>query len=211
MIAMPVRDALSIARHETAILPWTRGVWVAVTTAVLKYLINPTPPISWDVLLYAGGSAIMCYGIAFIGNFIKKVPTVLGEQIDRLKNQCSALQTQNAALRDELNARTAEQDRLAPIVETFWQLKVAAREIKRQWPSCMFVHQPTNRKHWSPFIGQPETGEANPVTLEKCITWHDTLTAFQRKRQRPLSPSVDFDGTMAFLDKEERIERRMPV
>jgi hypothetical protein len=49
------------------------------------------------------------------------------------------LQAQNTALHDELNARTAEQVRLAPIAETIWQLKVAAREIKRQWPTCMLV------------------------------------------------------------------------
>ena len=71
----------------------------------------------------------------------------------------------------------------------------------------MFVRQPTNRIHWSPFIGQPETGEPNPVTLEKCINWHDTLTTFQRNRNRPCPPRLDFDGTMAFLDNEERLER----
>ena len=132
IIAKPVHDALSIARRETGILPWTRGFWIAVTTGLLKYVINPKPPIAWDVLLFAGASAIICYSIAFLANFIRKVPTALYEKIDTLQQQCSSLQTQNAALHDELNELEAEQKRLTPIVETIWHLKASAREIKRQ-------------------------------------------------------------------------------
>ena len=63
--------------HATCTVQSTRG-------CIFVRVPNPTPPISWDVLLYAGTSAIICYLIALIGNFITKVPIVLGERIDQL-------------------------------------------------------------------------------------------------------------------------------
>ena len=59
---------------------------------------------------------------------------------------------------------------------------------------------------WSPFIGQPETGESNPVTLERAIHWHDRFSVFLATRARYFPPIGDFDQTMAFLDEEANFE-----
>jgi hypothetical protein len=96
MIAKPVRQALLIAWQETALLPLTRGFWIAAMAAALKYLLHPGPPFSWDVLLFAAASAILWYGFAFLANFGTKVPTALSQQIDGLQTTCSGLETRNA-------------------------------------------------------------------------------------------------------------------
>ena len=89
--------------------------------------------------------------------------------------------------------------------EHIWVLKVKVREIKRRWPNSSFVKRLTDRKSWSPEIGRPETGIGG-TELEKAIEWHDEFTRVCGFTQGKW-PSFDWDDTMQFLDRRDRLLR----
>lgn len=206
---VPVRTAFGIACRATSFVTWTRGGFIALTAAGAKYFFQPNPVISWDALYFTFGAALLWYGLTFLKHLVITVPITLSGRITILEREKTSLDVDRDRLAAALRAGQDEEARIAPLLTTIATLKAGAREIKRQWPNCTFVKFPTYRVGWSPFVGQPETGEQNPVTLDKCIAWHNTfLELLARTNRVPLRP-LDFDGTMAFLDQEERIIRSL--
>jgi hypothetical protein len=94
-------------------------------------------------------------------------------------------------------------------IQSVWGLKLEAREIKRCWPGSLFAQHPLDRIMWSPYIGQPETGMQG-VVLERAIAWHDKFLQYVHP-PREYPKGVDFDGLMALLDRDERVESGLPV
>ncbi len=207
MVPVPFRNALGIAHGATGFVTWTRGVFIAVTAAVLKCLLQPKPMISWDALYFTFAAALLWYVLVFFKHLIFTVPITLYAKIATLEQEKTRIEGDRDRLAVGVHAAHDEGARIAPLLVTIATLKTDAREIKRRWPTCTFVKFPTHRLAWSPFVGQPETGEQNPATLDKCIAWHDTLLGFLASTNRSLPRPLDFDGTMAFLDQEERIIR----
>lgn len=207
MVPIPVRNAFGIARRATGFVTWTRGALITFTAAGLKLFFQPKPTISWDALYFTMIAALVWYVLVFLRHLIFTVPKVLSGRISVLEQEKTRIEGDRDRL--ALAVRTAhdEEARIAPLLVTIATLKGDAREIKRRWPNCTFAKFPTHRFAWSPFICQPETGEQNQVTLDKCIAWHDTLLGLLSKTNHCLPRPLDFDGTMAFLDQEERIIR----
>lgn len=91
------------------------------------------------------------------------------------------------------------------------ELKKDLREIARRFPGNAFVKRPTDRMNWSPLIGSPETGlQGNE--LELAIKWHDKFERlFPASGRGPDYANMSWDETFAFLDREERKRRGLPV
>jgi hypothetical protein len=163
--------------------------------------------ISWDALYLTLVAALLWYVLVLLKHLIVTVPTTLSGRVAALEQEKTRIEGDCDRPAAAMRAAHDEEARIAPLLAIIAALKTDAREIKRRWPNCTFVKFPTHRLAWSPFIGQPETGEQNPVTLDKCIAWHDALLALLASTNRSLPRPLDFDGTMAFLDREERIIR----
>jgi len=164
MVPMPVRNAFGIARHATGFVTWTRGALITFTAAGLKFFFQPKPTISWDALYFTMIAAIVWYVLVFLRQLIFTVPTVLSGRISVLEEEKTRIEGDRDRLAAAVRTAHDEEARIAPLLVTIATLKGDAREIKRRWPNCTFVKFPTHRFAWSPFIGQPETGEQNQVT-----------------------------------------------
>jgi outer membrane murein-binding lipoprotein Lpp len=169
MVPVPVRNAFGIAHRATGFVTWTRGALIAATAAGLKYLLQPKPMISWDALYFTFVATLLWYLLVLLKHLIVTVPTTLSAQVAALEQGKTRIEGDRDGPAAAVRAAHDDEARIAPLLATIATLKTDAREIKRRWPNCTFVKFPTHRLAWSPFIGQPETGEQNPVTLDKRI------------------------------------------
>ena len=123
-----------------------------------------------------------------------------------LAAEMEAMNAQHSAKVTSLAEKLAAHAKAETVLDQIWDLKTAARDIKRRWPECLFTKAPLDRVRWSPFIGQPETGMGG-IELEKAIQWHDKFFAYAKGRgDSPYPIHVDFDAVMAMLDRDERLE-----
>jgi hypothetical protein len=154
-----------------------------VTTGLVA-VFNPGAKIDLVNLGLGVGSYLIVYGVAFGSNLVSEI----AERLSLLSGS-----------QVELTLRREEDQRMNAIVEEASSLVAELMEIKRRWPNCTFLNYPGYRLMWSPFVGQPETGEQNPITLEKAIAWHDTYTKFLLRH--------GLAGTIALITNVERQER----